>query len=121
MPKDNKPGAQERQKSLLFTNSQNSHSPSSSVNSGRYRKFFIRGRTTVGVQGSTAASSAAREQHSTLQSSKQYAGASTSLLHVGTVCSVSVGINSKHQKINEVQRKFPLWLPEYKTNAFNVS
>uniref|UniRef100_W8AVA3 Cullin-3 n=1 Tax=Ceratitis capitata TaxID=7213 RepID=W8AVA3_CERCA len=121
MPKDSKPGAQERQKSLLFTNSQNNQSPSSSVNSSRYRKFLIRGRSTVGAQGSAVTNSGARDQRGTLRSSTQYAGTSTNLLSTGTICSVSVGINSKHLKVSEVQRKFPLWLPEYKTNAFNAS
>lgn len=127
MPRESRSGVQDRPKNLCFTTAgegissgsnafinsdYNSNINNTGVNGasfGRYRKFFVRNRSaSEQVEHISASTSRQSEEHRRAHQ-----------LHRGTSC--SSGSNAKQAKLAEIQRKFPLWLPEYKTNAFKVS
>uniref|UniRef100_A0A1A9WMC6 Cullin family profile domain-containing protein n=1 Tax=Glossina brevipalpis TaxID=37001 RepID=A0A1A9WMC6_9MUSC len=123
MPRESRPGVQDRPKNICFNpadagissgsnafintdyNSNISNTSVNGANFSRYRKFFARNRSaSEQVSASTSRQSEHRRAHQ---------------LHRGT--SSSSGSNGKQARLVEIQRKFPLWLPEYKTNAFKAS
>ena len=170
MPKEDRPTPQDRQKSLLYTNSASGSGSTSSAGSGqsgtangsRYRKFLVAGRKVAGSNSNSSGVSNA-SGFAAHPSSAAGAAASIGNLHaVGARTAINAatqiqrsqagGHPQQHQqqhhhnnhhhalvhghypglsaavphfartnKLLEIQRRFPLWQPEYKTNAFNVS
>lgn len=97
--------------------SQGNSQPSTSKNSGGitscYRKFFVNKRSTTANKQ--------QDEAATTSAAFWKPKATTTVASISRRAASSLTKTSNYfNKLLEIQRKFPLWKPEYRTNIFKV-